>query len=290
MGRRSTANPVRIQKGQATLEFFREDCIKGMQKRLEPESIDVIVTSPPYNLGINYSTYNDKISREEYLDWLDAWAQQVQRVLKPDGALFLNIGSKPSDPWVPFEVAGIMRSHFHLQNTIHWIKSIYIENSSYGKKQDISVGHYKPINSKRFLNDLHEFVFHFTKNGNVPIERLAIGVPYKDKSNVTRWEGAKHDKRCRGNTWYIPYQTIQHRIKDRPHPASFPPRLVEMCIKLHGHENGLTVMDPFLGIGNAATACANLGVDFVGFEIDKVYFQVAVDQFKPTPEQTTLSL
>jgi len=64
----------------------------------------------------------------------------------------------------------------------------------------VSVGHFKPINSKRFLNDCHEFVFHFTKSGKAPVDRLAVGVPYADKSNISRWfhtEGK--DKRCSGN-------------------------------------------------------------------------------------------
>ena len=48
-------------------------------------------------------------------------------------------------------------------------------------------GHFKPINSPRFLNDCHEYVFHFTKSGRVELNRLALGVPYQDKSNIARW-------------------------------------------------------------------------------------------------------
>ena len=96
-------------------------------------------------------------------------------------------------------------------------------------------GHFKPINSPRFLNDCHEYVFHFTKSGRVELNRLALGVPYQDKSNIARWShtGGK-DLRCRGNTWFVPYETIQSREKERPHPATFPVQLAEWCIKLHG--------------------------------------------------------
>ncbi|MTI96210.1 MAG: site-specific DNA-methyltransferase [Firmicutes bacterium] len=249
-----------------------------MRARLEPKSVDVIVTSPPYNIGVKYNQYDDSISRDDYLQWLHEWAQICTEILSDEGSLFLNIGSKPSDPWVPFEVATVMRDVFQLQNVIHWIKSIYIENDSYGDKTSLSVGHYKPINSKRYVNDTHEYIFHFTKTGRVELDRLAIGVPYKDKSNVSRWQGAKADKRCRGNTWYIPYKTIQNRNTERPHPASFPPELVANCIRLHGLEKSALVLDPFMGIGNTALACIDLKIDCVGFELDKEYFDQACQQ------------
>lgn len=257
------------------IDFFLGDCLVGLERLLDPESVDVVVTSPPYNIGVQYGRYNDRIPRRTYLKWIRTWARMVARVLNPAGSLFLNIGSKPSDPWVPFDVAGEVRNSLVLQNVIHWVKSIYIENSSYDDRVSLNVGHYKPINSKRFLNDAHEYVFHFTRNGNVELDRLAIGVPYKDESNVTRWGGAGSGVRCRGNNWYIPYATIQRRAKDRPHPASYPPELAEMCMKLHGVGKIDLVVDPFLGIGNTAVACARLGVAMIGFEIDEQYMETA---------------
>jgi len=263
-------------KKLSTIKLFWGDCFEGMKKHLDEKSIDVIVTSPPYNIGVDYNRYNDKMPRKEYLNWLGRWAEIVKNVLKDDGSLFLNIGSKPSDPWVPFEVAFEMRKHFELQNVIHWIKSIYIEHESYGEKIELNVGHYKPINSKRFINDTHEHIFHLTKYGNTELDRLSIGVPYKDQTNIARWNSGKKGLRCRGNSWYIPYKTILNRMKDRPHPASYPAELAKMCIRLHGVDKTELVMDPFLGIGNTAVACSRLGLDFVGFEIDKTYFDEAL--------------
>ena len=148
------------------------------------------------------------------------------RALSPDGSLFLNVGAKPTDPWTALDVAQAARPHLQLQNTIHWIKSIAIEKALAGAQaglaDDLAVGHYKPINSRRFLHDCHEFVFHFTPGGQTPLDRQAIGVRYQDQSNVGRWRTAASGVRCRGNTWFIPYETIQSREKDRPHPATFP--------------------------------------------------------------------
>src|SRR5207253_1700258 len=141
---------------------------------------------------------------------------------------------------------------------------------------------YKPINSERFLHDCHEFVFHFTPKGSTPLRRQAIGVKYQDKSNVGRWRAAADDLRCRGNTWFIPYDTIQSRDKDRPHPATFPSRLPEMCLRLHGVDRIKTVADPFLGLGSTAVACAQLGLNFVGIEMDERYLSEAIARVKGT--------
>jgi site-specific DNA-methyltransferase (adenine-specific) len=245
-------------------------------------SVDAIVTSPPYNLGIRYRSYDDTMPRKEYLEWTADWVKRAARVLAPDGSLFLNVGAKPTDPWTAIDVAQATRPFLHLQNTIHWIKSIAIEKALAGARagldEDLAVGHYKPINSRRFLHDCHEFVFHFTKRGQTPLNRQAIGVKYQDKSNIGRWNAAASGVRCRGNTWFIPYDTIQSREKDRPHPATFPPKLPEMCLRLHGLERVGLVVDPFLGLGSTAVACAQLGVNFAGIEMDEGYLDEAVQR------------
>jgi len=260
------------------IHLYNEDCLTGIPKRLKPGTIDVVVTSPPYNIGVKYNSYNDRLPLEKYLEWLSEWGGVIERVLADDGSLFLNIGSRPSAPEIPFRVFDALSGRFRLQNVIHWIKSIYIEADSYGEQTDINVGHYKPINSSRFLNDTHEYIFHLTTTGRVRLDRLALGVPYKDQSNIGRWKAGTHRLRCRGNCWFIPYETIQSRDSDRPHPASYPPRLAENCIKLHGHRPDLQVLDPFLGIGNTALACRNLDVKFTGFEIDAYYYQIAKER------------
>ena len=271
---------VRIKDsiGQELFPFLahdlrRGDCVAGMAE-LADASIDLVVTSPPYNLRIEYGKYSDRQDRQSYLKWCQKWAAQVRRVLKSSGSFFLNIGSAPSSPMLPHEMVLELRDTFVLQNVIHWIKSITIED----REGDVrSYGHFKPISSKRFLNDCHEYIFHFTKTGRVEIDRLALGVPYQDKSNISRWRHTRgSDLRCRGNTWFIPYETIQSRVKERPHPATFPVQLAEWCVKLHGVSRVQTMLDPFLGIGNSAMAAQRCGVKkFIGFEIDETYLKEA---------------
>jgi len=260
------------------------DCLEGMKRLLEDGEVDVVVTSPPYNIGVKYRKYNDSIPREQYLDWIEKVGLEIKRVLNDKGSFFLNMGHKPSDPWVAWEVAFRLRKHFVLQNVIIWVKSIAIQKEDVGDypniKGDIAVGHFKPIPGNRFLNDCFEYIFHFTKNGDVELDRLAIGVPYQDKSNIGRWKSATRDLRCRGNTWFIPYETIWSKEKQRPHPSTFPPKLPEMCIRLHGLKKTKLVLDPFMGLGNTAVACERLGIDWVGFEIDEYYARITEKRVK----------
>jgi site-specific DNA-methyltransferase (adenine-specific) len=259
------------------------DCVKGMAQ-LPAKSVNLCVTSPPYNLGIEYNRYDDTQSRRQYLNWTCQWAQQVRRVLCDNGSFFLNVGAAPSNPMLPHEILFELKDVFVLQNTIHWIKSITVETKD---GQMISAGHFKPIRSNRFITDCHEYIFHLTKTGKTPIDRLAVGVPYADKSNIKRWSHTSgKDKRCRGNNWFIPYQTIHSRDKQRPHPATFPKEVADMCIRLHGWRSDLVMLDPFLGIGNSAVAAleSNIG-HFIGFEIDPEYLQIASNALR---ERTTI--
>jgi site-specific DNA-methyltransferase (adenine-specific) len=274
--------PYRVlQKSNCTATFYLKDCITGLKENVRDKSADVVVTSPPYNIGTGYSSYKDELPRKKYLTWMEDVGIAVKQSLTDDGSFFLNIGNNLKDPWIAWDVAHVLRKYFVLQNVIHWVKSIAISKTEVGNYPniagDIAVGHFKPIMSNRFLNDCHEYIFHFTKYGDVHLDKLAVGVSYQDKTNIERWKAAhKEDRRDRGNMWFIPYQTIQSRSKQRPHPATFPVKLPEMCIRLHG--NAKLVIDPFVGIGSAAVAAMRLGISFVGFEIDKEYLDAAIDR------------
>ena len=272
---------VSLRSARATLRFYHGDALEVFDA-LPAQSVGVIVTSPPYNVGVRYRSYDDALPGRRYLEWTDAWIRGAARVLAPDGSLFLNVGSTPTRPWTALDVAQAVRPHLHLQNLIHWIKSIAIDRESAGIRaglaRDLAIGHYKPINSVRFLNDCHEFLFHFTPAGRTPLDRRAIGVPYQDPSNTARWRAAADGTRCRGNTWFIPYATIQNRDRERPHPATFPPTLPHYCLRLHGLTRAGLVMDPFVGLGSTAVACAQLGVNFVGVDLDRRYLNEAVSR------------
>jgi site-specific DNA-methyltransferase (adenine-specific) len=251
------------------IDLRQMDCIEGM-KKMPDASVDLVVTSPPYNIGIAYGTYDDTLDRDSFITWCQEWAGEIHRLMTAEASFFLNIGAAPADPLLPHQIILALTGGdpgFILQNTFHWIKSISVETR---KGETISAGHFKPINSKRYVNDCHEYLFHLTKTGEVPLERRAAGVEYADKSNIARWgHTGGEDKRCRGNNWFIPYETIVSRAKERPHPATFPVALVEQCIKIHGHEKTGHLLDPFSGIGTSALAAQRMSIPrFTGFDIN----------------------
>jgi site-specific DNA-methyltransferase (adenine-specific) len=259
--------------------LWNEDSLAGLRARLAAHSADVIVTSPPYNLGVEYGTYADDRPFAEYLGWIGRLRDGVDHALAADGSFFLNVGGPPRDPGRPWKVAQVIGERFVLQNVIHWVKSIAIPRTAIGREsgvtRDLAVGHYKPVHSERYLHGAHEYIFHFTRRGDVRLDRLAIGVAYQDASNMGRWRSAGRGIRCRGNTWFLPYPTIRRRRTDRPHPASFPPELPERCLRLHGLERVRSVVDPFVGIGPSAEASFRLDLPFVGFDLDPAYLAEA---------------
>lgn len=248
--------------------FIKRDCIEWMEQQV-PESIDIIITSPPYNLNIKYGKYDDNLKYEKYLEWIEKFSIVSKKILKDNGSLFINVGYSNINPWISIDVANIIRKNLILQNRINWIKSISIDDKSFG--------HFKPINSERYLNVLNEDIFHFTKKGNVKLDRLSIGVPYSCKSNISRWN-KKSDTRCLGNSWFIPYKTIKNKNCKGNHPAIFPEKLVENCIKLHGIKNNMVVLDPFMGSGTTGLVCKSMNISFIGCEIDDDYMKYSIER------------
>lgn len=262
-------------------------------QELKNKKVDVIVTSPPYNMDKNYSTYYDNLDKSEYLEWMHQVAIESKKIMKDDGSFFLNIVGKPKEPWLAMDVAKEFGREFELQNTIHWIKSIALSkkekgNTTKGLNGDFAVGHFKPINTDRFFNQCHEYIFHFTKKCDVKLDKLAIGVPYAHKSNHSRWK-VKKKLRDRGNAWFISYENKQGKYVPVEHPTVFPEKLPFLCIKAHGIKKNMLVYDPFMGLANTALACIRLGVDYVGTEIDQNYIKISkkiISQHKKDLDKT----
>ncbi len=250
------------------------NCLNAMRK-MPPASVDVVVTSPPYNLSLAYGLYDDSRDGDEYIDWLYEVSAAIKKVLKPKGSFFLNITGSNSRPYVPFELMVRLRnSGWCLQNHITWIKSIGIDSASRG--------HFKPVGGRRFMHHNHEHIFHLTLDNNVELDRLAIGIPFQDKTNIAR-RNHDRDLRCRGNTWFIPYSTVRSKAQKFNHPGTFPIELPLWCIYLHGG-HGLTVLDPFMGTGTSLVAARLAGMRGIGIDIDPTYLETARQRLEQTIE------
>jgi site-specific DNA-methyltransferase (adenine-specific) len=155
------------------------DCLEYMAT-MEAGSVAAVVTSPPYNLGKKYASYNDNRPLADYLTDQKKAAAHIARILRPDGHLFLNVGSNSKQPWRSVEVAQVYSQHLVLQQRILWVKSIAIDGSAL--PEDVrktmhqrQMGHFPSINGDQFLNPIFEDIWHFTPKGSSPIDRLSIG-------------------------------------------------------------------------------------------------------------------
>lgn len=254
------------------LKIYNDDCLKIL-KELDKKTIDVVVTSPPYNLNKNYNQYNDNLSKENYISWMKDVASLIKVVLKDDGSYFLNLGFRNNDPLFHFKLIEKISEILVLQNTIIWAKSVVVKQEGYG--------HFIPNNSKKYLNNIFEYVFQFTKTGDKIIDRNSIGVPYKDKRNISRFKNnnSKGDVRCAGNIWFIPHKTIKNK-EERKHPTSYPEELVKKCILMHGVKDNMVVLDPFLGSGTSLKVCKELNISGIGIEIDRDYCCIAQERIE----------
>ena len=252
------------------------DCLKFLETTAD-ESFDVCISSPPYNLGINYRQYKD--TREDYLSWMKEVWYEVCRVLKPNGHLFLNLGYSKDNPFDVFKIAENVP--WKLQNNIIWAKSVEVD----GKVR----GYSTPTTSKRYLQNGWEHLFHFTKNGNTDIDLEWSGVPYDEAYNNAERNKKRsgRDWRPTTNCWHITYQSkatkdITAEIAgDVKHPAIFPRQLVEKCLKVSGLKQGV-VFDPFMGTGTTAVVAKEYDLEYIGCEIDKAYIETANNRLTRT--------
>ncbi|MFW9916663.1 MAG: DNA-methyltransferase [Candidatus Thorarchaeota archaeon] len=242
-----------------TLQFDTQTIhIKSSEdmSELEDSSIDVIVTSPPYNVGKNYSSergcYNDKRPHHEYLAFLKRVFMECYRVLRDDGVFFLNIGDSARGQGKSEDVVrSATEAGFQRLQTAIWIKSIF------GK------GHYTPSGGSRRLNTLWEFVFILVKGKQYRFDPKAIGIPYADKSNIGRYSDV--DLRDPGDLFFAPYVKTTGQTIKKGHEAPFPIGLAWNLIKLVPEAK--RVLDPFAGTGATLAAARQLGLEGVGYEI-----------------------
>lgn len=232
---------------------------KSSEKMIElkDESIDLIITSPPYNRGKAYSSdygdiHNDKMNESEYLSFLTSVWKECYRVAKKSAVFFLNIGDSANDQGKSEKVA-LSAEHaawIRVQDII-WIKSF------------LGKGHYTPSGGNRRLNNIWEHVFLFVKDEKeYKLDPKAIGIPYADKSNIGRYSDS--DSRDAGNVWLINYQKTTGATIKKGHDAPFPIGLPYKCIKLV--PNTQIVLDPFGGTCTTLAACAKLSIKGYAYE------------------------
>ena len=227
-------------------------------KEFKDESIDLIVTSPPYDVNVKYANYNDAISYDDYLTFTNEWLARCYDFAKPDGRLCLNIPidkNKGGQRSVYADITSMAKKiGWQYHTTIIWNEQNISRRTAWGS----------------WLSASAPYVI-------APVE--AILVMYKErwpkiskgKSDITRDEFIQ---------WTNGVWTFNGESKKKiGHPAPFPVELPKRCIKLFSFV-GDTVFDPFLGSGTTLLVCQQTARRGIGVEIDEEYCRLAVKRLR----------
>jgi len=234
------------------------DCIRVMGG-IPNNSIDLIVTSPPYNCGVDYDVHNDSMPWKDYLIWCEGWMSECRRILKPDGRICINVllemgiedNKKRISPFAHFYQL-FQKCKINFFGCPVWADSHRVKYTAWGS----------------WMSAKSPYIY-------CPYEVVIIGYKErwrKDKSGESTISKEQFMEGCSG-VWKIKPQTSQFT------KANFPLTLPAMCINLLSFEGDI-VLDPFVGSGTTAVVAKSLGRNFVGIEISKEYCKIAKDRLK----------
>ncbi len=217
-------------------------------------SIDLIVTSPPYNVDIKYNSYNDTMSYEDYLSFSGEWLARCYKLLKNDGRFCLNIPldkNKGGQQSVCADITSIAKAvGFKYHSTVIWNEQNISRRTAWGS----------------WLSATAPYVI-------APVEVIVI--LYKERWKKMRRDGKSDITKKEFMEWTNGVWSFMGESKKRVgHPAPFPVELPKRCIKLFSFI-GDTVLDPFLGSGSSLLACLQTGRKGIGIDIDQKYCELA---------------
>ena len=227
-------------------DFLNTECVSE-------NSVDLIITSPPYNVDIHYGAYDDKISYEDYLKFTKEWLTKCYRLAKDDGRFCLNIpldknkGGQQSVYADMLTIAKQIGWKYH--STVIWNEQNISRRTAWGSWLSASAPYI--IAPVEMIAILYRKQWRKTKGG---------------KSDITRDEFIDWTN----GVWNFMGES-KKRVK---HPSPFPTMLPRRCIKLFSYVDDL-VLDPFLGSGTTLIACLETGRRGIGIEIDAEYCEIA---------------
>jgi len=238
------------------------DCIEVM-RQIPSNSIDLVITSPPYNVGIKYDEYHDDIEWGQYFEWSRKWLYEIYRILKNDGRFCLNhylsigqSGNRHSPlmdlNWMAKEIG------FKHHGLAVWTDATLTKRTAWGSWLSASAP---------YINSPYEGILILYKN-KWKKER-------KGKSTISKEEFIES---CSG-IW-----NIKPDNKREKHPATFPEELPRRCINLLSYEGDI-VMDPFNGIGTTTVVAKKLKRHYIGIEISENYCKIARERLKNIPDK-----
>jgi site-specific DNA-methyltransferase (adenine-specific) len=235
--------------------IYAGDCL-DLFPQIESNSINLVVTSPPYNLGIKYDVYNDRIEWGEYLDWSRKWLAEAHRVLAPDGRLCLNhylscgTSERRFAPLMDLQFICEHEVGFKHHGVAIWDDRTLTKHTAWGSYRMATA----PYVNSPYEGILIMFKDHWKRD-------------VRGESTITKEEFVESSF----GIWKLPTE----RVRDIPAP--FPASLPLRCMNLLTFKGDL-VLDPFMGSGSTAVAAVRSGRNYIGFEISPAYVKYAEER------------
>ena len=243
--------------------IYPGDCLDFLEK-IPDESIKLIVTSPPYNIG---KEYEKKRQLQEYLKIQDRVISECVKKLKPDGSICWQVGNFVQNGAItPLDIVlyPMFTKHgLHLRNRIAW-----------------TFGH--GLHCSKRLSGRYEVILWFTKSDKYTFNLDPIRVPQKYPNKTYYFGSRKGQLSCNplgknpSDVWDIPNVKYKH-IEKTEHPAQFPVALVERLV-LSLTNKGDTVFDPYMGSGTTAIAALLHGRNSLGSEKEPKYIDIMCER------------
>ncbi|KAF0244237.1 MAG: putative adenine-specific DNA-methyltransferase [bacterium] len=230
------------------------DCLV-LLKNIADNSIDVTFADPPFNLKKKYNSINDSLELQEYLSWCEQWIGEMVRVTKPTGSIFLHNIPK----WLTYYTSFLNKiAHFK-----HWI-SWDAPTLPMGKT--LQPSHYGVL---FYAKDIKQNKFYEIRYQHKRCRKCG----YLHKDYGGKKAGLHPFGPLLSDVWTDIHRIKHNKYRDK-HPCQLPIHLLERVILMSSDESDI-VLDPFSGTGTTAIAAKRLGRNFIGFELDKDYVQIA---------------
>ncbi len=225
---------------------------------IKEESIDLIITSPPYNVDIKYETYDDNISYDKYLEFSEEWLKKAYSLLKNDGRICINVPfnkNKFGHECFHADIVNIARKiGFKYHTTIIWNKNHIPKRTAWGS--------FCSASSPKIIPFIEAIIVMYKNSW----KKEKNGISDIKKEEFISWTNG---------LWSFPGENN----KKIQHPAPFPLELPKRCIKLFSFVDDV-ILDPFMGSGTTLIAGGMLKRTVIGIEIDKKYCEIAYNRIK----------
>jgi len=230
-------------------------------KDIPDKSIDLVVTSPPYNVGIDYGVCKDALSYDDWLDWLDKIWDECLRVAIDGGRICINCNDTGRNPYYPShcDIAIRLRKKWYMMGIIVWDKMNCLSNTAWGSWKSPSAPS---------LRSRQEYIIIAGK-----------GDKFLRKENA---EADNFENREFLNLTAEIWSFVPETNRDI-HPAPFPVELPHRLIKLYSYKQAV-VLDPFCGSGTTCVAAKLLGRNYIGIDISPEYCKIAEARLRNTEE------